>query len=202
MNINRPAEEVFTSLNKNTISDLKVLSQDGRVVTVLGPREDFIPIGGIILFDALVRGIITAINGSAYTVLLTADRQVSTATAQKTFSSFVNQPLRLNGEFGLGGLQVRCSYLSTHKPGFMGWTLYGPNNSVLAIGNDFAESLTCNLISQSLWLPGNYQLKVTAFDSTNLLPIANASTSWVVTKPVSILRKGNYDDSSAVLVLK
>lgn len=202
MNINEPAK---TFLKQDlTVSEptYSVVSQTENKVVVLNSKSQPLSSGQLLSFENDVKGHVISTTTSEAVVLLDSLRPVLKGKLVELFKAKIRNPLRVSNQYGTGGLLVYCDYLPEHVKGYLGWSLYGPEDTLLAVGSDYTTRLECSLPSLGLWLPGSYKIQVRAFSPKNLMPLANAVAYWTVNEPVSILKKGTYDDNSRALTLR
>lgn len=202
MNINEPAKTFLKQNNAASETSYSVVSQRENMAVVLNSKSKPLSPGQLLTFENDVRGHVVSTSSLEATVLLDSLRPVLKGKLVELFTAKIKTPLRLNSEYGAGGLLVSCDYLPEYTTGYLGWSLYGPNNTLLALGSDYPARLECSLPSLGFWLPGSYSLQVRAFSPKNLMPLANAATYWTVNEPISILKKGTYDDNSRALTLR
>jgi hypothetical protein len=202
MNINQPASSFLKQDVLLADPVYSVVSQTENEVVVLNSKARPLSKGQLLIFENDVRGHVLSTSGSEASILINSVRPVFKGKLVSSFKAKIEQPLRISNQFGVGGLSVSCDYVPEHVQGYLGWSLYGPSGSLLALGNDFQKRLECSLPSSGLWLPGSYRIQVRAFSSNNLAPLANAAAYWTIQEPISILKKGTYDDNSRALTLR
>ena len=200
--INQPASSFYKLQQVVTADTFSVISQEGTLVKVALRGTNNPEVGTILIFENNVRGIVKLVTPLSLTVVLDSPQVVTVGSQLPLYNQLITTPIRVSSKFGFGGLSVKCNYLSTHQQGYLGWSLYGPDGSLLVTGNDLSTALSCELPIEGTWSAGRYVLRARAFSNNNLQPLATAETAWLAQAPVSIFRKGNYDDNSPVLILK
>lgn len=198
-----PVSEVVLADSAKTTVKYKVLSQDGRRVTLENNPCSPLIVGQSLLFAEGLSGVIIEADLAVAVAFLGREGR-STNSATKTDWLTYNDPSTayLLVDLALiGDLDVKCTGTNTQEAGFVGWSLYDTNDSLVALGNDLFRHNTCYFKGKGVWQVGEYKLEVRSFLPFTFQPLGYALKTWQVSTPTQKLSAGSFDDYTEKLLL-
>lgn len=199
--LDQPASSVFSSTSFIALS-YAVISQEGTIVKVSnkGGAVRLLKVGDLVKFNEGLLGYVIDLEGDTALVETWSTENATVATAYELIPNTLTT-VRVLTENEYGSLYVRCTNTETKLAGHVGWTLYGPNDEVIAIGSDYNQKDICQLSGNGQWSPGLYRLKVASFGEGSSR-LFSATKTWRIERATSTLSIGDYSNSSLNLILK
>lgn len=198
--LRKPAQQLLSTPSNSGRSVYSVLEQSGDTVLLALSESIGVPVGSVVVFENNSRGLIARYQNSFALVKTLSLTPVQTAVVQPGLDLRIKGSIRLSKSFGEGGVSVLCQVPAQHKAGYLGWSLQTESGVVLLQGNDFRSRGSCSMPSEGSWRPGRYILTARLFNPSGLVAQKQLTTSFTATSPVQVFTKGNYDESSPILV--